>query len=952
MPLSPEVVERALIEAAKSAAHTAYFFERLSSPLWIAPLRERGFFSNPPALAIEDGYVSAPRWPPSEFLARVAGEAPNEVLEIALSIETDNERVHEDITDAALAMPGPLAAQWARREVRWLRERSQLFFLLATKLADLVAHLAASAEVETALELFRELFRPTTVDERSAGSLEFRSARARVSHFEYDQLLDATVGSLVAAAPLETITALVELVADVLDLAEPSTDDPAEDYSYIWRTRIDDEHSDERELPQALVTALRDAVVKARDESLVDDEAFLGVLNSREKRVLRRIALYAFSKAPVAHAETIATLVLDRETFFDVEPSPEYRTLLTERFALLPDSAREQILNWIEGGPHLDSYAELRKQREGIEPTRESLEEYAADWRIKRLHLLQNALPPDWARRYEELVQEFGEREFITSFEVRTFTGPQSPLTVDELRGMDNRDVLAYLRDYEQPAGHFEPSVEGLARALSELAQADPERVSGIARDLRGLNPHHVYWTLIGLAAAIRDGKSIHWPPVLDLIESTLEASPDTSEPDDEDDKPELVLSWARKEAAGLLEAGFSSERAPFPFEARDRVWSFLSALSADPNPTPDHEARYGGSNMDPSTLALNTTRGRAFHALVDYAFWVKRNVAQEREDDGRAGFSLAPELRETMERHLDPEAEPSLAVRAVYGQYYPSFVAFDRSWAEAHRETIFPPSPEQIELWAAAWGAFVTFSRPYSDLLPLLREEYRVAIERLGEIGRRSRWLGSSETPDERLADHLLTFYWHGQLALDDELFTTFFARAPRELRKHALAFVGRSARDQEQLPRDVSERLGRLWEWRRDAVERDRDEASAELSSFAWWMSARSLDLDWRMDELERVLAVGVLPDPAFLLLEALGAAVSERPLDVTRRLRALLELAREGWTIQGGRSEIESILASSLASDDPEAQSVAEETVHWLGALGHRNFGHLLPAGRYQP
>lgn len=951
MPLPPDLVDQALTEAAKSPAHTAYFFGRLTSPLWIEPLRERGFFSSPPGLAIDEGYVSAPRWPLSEFLARVASEAPEQVLEVALSIETTNERVHEDLTDAALGMPGVLAARWANHEATWLRDRRRLYFLLGSKLANLVVHLTSSGEAGAALELFRELFRPIDVEREATGSLEFRSARGRISHYEYDQLLGATVEPLVAAAPSETITQLVDLLTDMLDLAEANVEDPTEDYSYIWRTRIEGEHRDESELPQALVSALRDAVVMVRRRNLLDDDELLSLLSRRDKRVLRRIRLYAFSMLPADKPETLAQLLLDRDTFFDPEPSPEYRTLLETRFGSLPEPPRNQILNWIEDGPDLESYVELRKRLDGVEPSAQELREYAAAWRVRRLRLLQNTLSPQWRARYKKLIDEVGEHEFITSFEVQTMVGQRSPLRVDELRMMNDRELLAYLRDWEAPPGHFEPSVEGLARALSELAQADPERISGLANDLRGLDAHHVYWTLIGLTAAVRDGKRVRWPPLLDFIDWVLQASlgSGTDEGDDEVvDRPEVVLSWARKEAAGLLEAGLSSQVAPLPFDARDRIWSCLSQLAADANPTAEHEARYGGSNMDPSTLALNTTRGRAFHALVDYCFWVKRNVAREDEEEVREGFSLVPEVRETLEDHLDPEVDSSLAVRAVYGQYYPSFVGFDRRWAESRRDAIFPQSSGQVDLWAAAWGAYVTFSRPYWDLLPILYGEYGLAIERLGEIGRRSRWLGSSETPDERLADHLLTFYWHGQLALDDELITTFFGRAPGDLRKHALAFLGRSARDQEQLEPEVSERLTHLWRWRMDATSIEDDGASDELSSFAWWVNASSLDLDWRMHELEQVLARGVLPQPDFLVLEALDEAVTERALEATQLLRQFLDLAREGWTLMGGRSEIESVLVSALASDDRDAQAVAEETVHWLGALGHLNFRRLLQAG----
>ena len=96
MPISEELVNRAIAEISKGSANYEYFFERLSSSEWIGPLSERGLLSNPPPLEIDEGKVQAPPWPPSRFLARVASQAPQQVLKIILDTKTNNERVHED----------------------------------------------------------------------------------------------------------------------------------------------------------------------------------------------------------------------------------------------------------------------------------------------------------------------------------------------------------------------------------------------------------------------------------------------------------------------------------------------------------------------------------------------------------------------------------------------------------------------------------------------------------------------------------------------------------------------------------------------------------------------------------------------------------------------------------------------------------------------------------------
>src|SRR5215211_5352694 len=115
--LNPDVIDRALDEAKKRAANLDYFFDSLSSPAWIGPLSERRAFSDPPPQTVSDeGYILAPPWPASRYLARMAAVAPTQVASVMLSLDTNNERVHQDFIDAALVMPIEQAQALAARE--------------------------------------------------------------------------------------------------------------------------------------------------------------------------------------------------------------------------------------------------------------------------------------------------------------------------------------------------------------------------------------------------------------------------------------------------------------------------------------------------------------------------------------------------------------------------------------------------------------------------------------------------------------------------------------------------------------------------------------------------------------------------------------------------------------------------------------------------------------------
>ena len=67
----PETVSKALEQIGKSAANYQYFFDKLSSPEWLAPLAEKGRFKQPPEKQPVEGGVRFPGWPESQYLVRM-----------------------------------------------------------------------------------------------------------------------------------------------------------------------------------------------------------------------------------------------------------------------------------------------------------------------------------------------------------------------------------------------------------------------------------------------------------------------------------------------------------------------------------------------------------------------------------------------------------------------------------------------------------------------------------------------------------------------------------------------------------------------------------------------------------------------------------------------------------------------------------------------------------------
>ncbi|MEV4704648.1 hypothetical protein [Actinoplanes sp. NPDC049316] len=953
MAIDPELVERAIQQISKRRANYDYFFKRLDSPEWVAPLANRGLFADPPQLEVTDEGVRALAWPPSEFLERVAAKDPDTVVDVALGIETDNERVHENLVGIAKRVPLSSGRPLIAKELEWLRRRKHLYFSLPGAIVELAAKLAKEGEPQFAIDFVRELFRPPARDEGDeadplAPIYDLKSDK--ISQWLYATLIDQAVEDLVHTAPSELINYLVSLVDEAALISYPRESERGEDYSQVWRPRLDSDERSDRNIFQASVTALRNAVKEARRAGIVSDELLLDQLLRGRSRVLRRVAALALASEPAPERnENVARILVDREAFFAAEPSYEYRRLMSRQFGYLDGADQRTILSWIEEGPDLNKVLESRAQRgESMTPSESA--RYSAVWRIRRLHLMGDQLPEEWKRRHLALVDEFGPAEFITSFEITMSFGVKSPADAETLVGLSDDEILGLLQSFEGHVDRWnEPSPEGLARELNRLAEMDPDRVSRFAPQLSRLRPIYAQWALIGITSGLREGRQVAWRSLVPLLASVAQMDVDRDE-DARGDDDYGRWGWVKKEVAGVLEEGFQREESAVPLDLRFQCWDVLAKLCEDSDPTPEYEARYGGSNMDPVTLSLNTTRGRALRAVVSYALWVSRLVeANAKAGNGPTGFRLMPEVRDVLARHLDVTVEPSQAIRAVYGQRFPWILLVDEDWASAAAPVIFPTNGDASPLKDVAWTAYLLYCQPYNSCFRALRQQYETAVDRASHDYGDSSWIGGGPaTSAKKLGEHLVAFYLRGLLDLRDEggLLDRFFANALPETRKWAIEFLGRVLRDADDLQAETVAKAQAFWEWRKERLQHERPQhRDTEAAAISWWASSSRLEQEWRLSQIEFVLSLGVSPEPEFVTLAALADVAEQYPLRAVRALRTYLERIKEGWSIYAGRNEIRQILSRALEVKDPDAAEAARDTAHWLGSLGFVEFRDLI-------
>jgi hypothetical protein len=956
-----------LVELITDSALRHYFFERLQNPEWIRPLWSRGFFGNPPTAVRDEkrGTIGFPPWPEASYLARMASLEPELVLEVILNVPpTDNAHVCDDLADAALRMPPQLSARLVERAQNWARTPNQ--FLLPEKLGSLVAHLARGGQVEAALNLARVVL-DILPDPREEAETEAEDVyrlpptpRARFDTWDYEEILKKDFPELVRGAGIRALDLLCDLLEASNRLSQRRDDyEGPEDLSCIWRRAIED-HEQNRlhTLRDVLVNGVRDAAELLAQENRVSIADLVHKLEDRPWRVFHRIALYLLSRFPDAAPDLIAAHLLNRSLFDISGVRHEYVLLLRQCFnALMPEQQRV-ILDWIDKGPDLIEFTQGQWQLTGKRPTDEDLARWKRRWQRDRLAWLSPHLSEDWKGRYEALVVELGEAEhpefpvFISS----GWVGPASPKAREDLQAMPIADIVEFLKTWSPSGDSMSPSWEGLGRILSSVVSQDPGRFAAGAERFKGLDPTYVRALLSGFREAVKQNRRFEWTSVLKLCSWVVSQPREIPRRSVSLGDADPDWGWTRKATADLLSTGFEEGPAMVPFDFRDAVWRILEPITDDPEPTVEYEARYGGSNMDPATLSINTTRGEAMHAVVRYGLWVRRHLEKlpDAKERLQRGFDEIPEVRNALERHLDASVDPSLAIRAVYGQWFPWLVLLDKAWARNNVTRIFPIDDSQGMYRDAAWETYIIFCAPYDEVFEVLRDQYAAAVQRLAARAGDQRRLAD---PDQHLAQHLMTLYWRGKLNMDgpEGLMTRFWKGASEEIRGHALGFIGRSLCDvKDNVPHQTLERMKMLWQSRLTAAKESPmpDIYAAEMAAFGWWFDSGKFEDSWAVKQLGDALKIARKMEREDAVVERLAALSQRMPLEAVQCLEAIAKGDKEGWGIYGWRQHGRTILSTALAESNPETRTAAESLVHYLGGRGYFQFGELLrpvpPAG----
>lgn len=863
-----------------------HFFGSLGDIEWLGHLYDAGYLVQPPEPLVSTDSVRFPQWVESACLLRLArrdAATADTVAEFALKIPaTDNIYVNNHVLEIAALCSPSLGVQFVSAAKATLVCRYG--FLDPLVVGKLAETLAIGGYPDEALALVRQLLELDAPDPGPWPKVKPKFAKSAVveGDWYYGQILTKYIPVLAKAAPSRTVALLADLLGQAASfIRSAQSTESTRDYSEIWLPdlAVGVEHY-ESDLRVALAHMIVDIAVHAvtSDAGLIPD--IISELQRHPGFLFKRIELQLLVQCPGVPEHILAEALNVPDVLEAQEVRFEYRALTD--LALRRIDHRAQQIFFELARSYLDR---ISAEHPNSGSTVDDWPTFVQREALRLLEPARRLVPADLELRlgavcaaFPGMKPELPQRSWVSH-------GPQPPMRQEEFDKMEFDDVLTYVGTWKPPLGEFlGPSYETVAELLSKRIAKDVTVFTSRSAEFRDLEPAYVRALFDGAQGALRGGLQPIWPSLLDLADWAARQA-DPVAPGDAKAREAKVHDWrwVRTSIARLLELGLAELPSHVPAELGPQVWSILSVILGDGDPPRDDVEKDYDPESDPYQRAINSTRGVALEAAVEYIRWSWHLAGGE--DGARARetafLDSLPAVKAALNDLLDPKLEGSTAVRSVLGQRFAPLAHFDRDWVAGALPAMFPPGIDgrSRAMRDAVWEAYIQWGTLNLQTFNLLRAEYDRAARELdpkSQLGARQTSLAG------HLADHLLTLYINGIIPLDAGLVPAFFEHAPATVRAAALSMVGRwMLRDAVATDAggawptpDVIGRLQALWSWRAAGIGR-ADDAKLECAEFGIWFEAGVFPLDWRLIELERVLrakiAVHMLPGAMAALVTA---------------------------------------------------------------------------------
>lgn len=900
------------------------FFSELRNPEWLFALKDRGVFT----IEANTGMSAAqwPAWPEAIYLKTVSYSNPGLVASvIADASRTPSPVVRSAAIDIALALPMESAAGIVRLAIEWAEQGfgSDGYFWTAEEVARLISRfLRSSSSSDNSLgkRLFQKCFEPTRGDDAFSG-IEALIPR----HFYSEKMCE--LEDVFDLLPISARRGMLNQFSK--QLLYRGADGTLSSFGIASVEREIRGRSDSitGEVVYQLVRLIR---INLAEDS---DDAASWLQKKEDNPLVIRCALHVcvemlneVDEDRCAIDESTAKYLHDvllSDLFLKDEYRPELYPALT--FARKWDIVSAEELDKLIQNSHEGRLVFYKTKWAGIDGFgQEEIVQATDRWIYRALSLIGSDVLGGNSRELYERLSHGDEHVFRLELfgETETMTGPNSPITKDEMIGLGADSLLNHLESWHpsRDDGFRLVSHEGQGRILAVAIVESPSFFEGhIDRVLR-LRPIYQRAILEGWEKSLRKGGEIPLNDAIAVLKAASmkdESETLITEGDDFDDDPSYMN--LRRSAARFAGELLGSPFVSFFGNQSDQLLDALLGLVSSSEPDIKYERMYGGGNTDPCTMAMNAIRPIA---LLDLAKWVSKN----------AGHARITEALGMLEKHL-PDCSIIESEAAAIGEALPYLYETAPSWIEGHYDKLFGPgkgnSCQQIVLTTV-----LALYRPSAAIYRLLSPAMIAALD----YGADRLELGFRVLKKDGLSliGHWAYYgYAAGFVSLEDPILKKWWAVADGGHLGGALGeLCGSLGSSNAGVPQGIVAKIGELWDLHNERF--SGPEKSGSLRGIVRLAKSGYYEVSWWGPRLLRELRVNAREVPVIAFRDELRVLSSYDPELAVEVLWRIAE--KDAHPISSFYSDIGiELLQADIRKNGGALSEAGLRCMDTLGALG---------------
>ena len=958
---SEDDVEQMFSLIERRGANFAFFFKHAAEnadATWLPFLSKKGYFANPPNVqSVDDDSVIFPIWWPIRYLAKIADQAPDEVIEIIQHLpRVDNPRIYYEILEVALRLHG---AQSAKLTPKILESTDINDQLLAFNYTGLLAHWVAENQTSAALELSKILVRFAPDPQSEAKQKRRREnptpeailetlldPSPQISPRTYRDIMLTGVRPLAEKEPYRVARMLIDATVNMIRLQMHQEDmDQEEDYSEAWCKRLHEldrnYEGDKATLVHTLVFACEQVYERSSDSVVALDE----VLRDQQWKVFKRLRQHLYAQYPNEITKPwIRELILEHGEYHLYKHHYEFQRMIRsacEYFGekLLTEAERTQIFDAIRRGP-----------------SKERFQPHQRHFHRLQFRPFKSVLFGEYETFFQELegkaTAPICDDDYPPTKTRGGYVSNRSPHSLEDLASLTDEQLLARINDWEgydfisEGDSFVEIDIEGLAGAFQtvfkETIIPDADRLRfWMENRERIARPIYVRKMIDGMHATVKEqtfDKLNEWLTCSEwVLSQPYQGHEEDYELGTQGDESRTCPSWHNSRAAvgNFIEACLTEE-VEAPISVRAQLANLLEMLCTQFDRHLDRQETDLLDQNDLIDLAINSTRGLALRNLVTFGYWLRER------DSG----SKALEVTTILAKRFVPQATYPLTLPeyAILGRLYPGIFNLNKEWATGYKSNLFPQ--DKLPAWLAAFSNFLYYQSPVERTFEIFRNDFDFALQYLTDLKKRD---GSDKeqtdsfgrplkrnSPEEKLiegiGEHLFTYYLWGMYPLRGlgenydrwSLLQQYYEAIDndREYWASLFNYVGSKLRNtSEKLANDWKDRIIAFFNWRFEVKE------PIELQQFTLWLEAECLEAEWRLETYSKILDICKSDDVGIAIqVEALCTMLPDHTAKVLECFVKLTDGSGDN-NIYIQTKEAKTILKVSLESSDESVRQNAE-------------------------